>query len=365
VGFRGDGSLGADPPFVDREKELAALTNLLKSNAFTPIIITGADGVGKTRLTEEFVRRAKDLVGEGEVIAIWIGEDVHIPKVYSTNEKIAEIVVDALKAVAEVGLRAVGLESIAQLAAIIIDHFSEVLKDLIARRLPKRELYVVVGCNCLDGIRASEVAGILRALYDAARRIRADHVMLVTSANWEKLAATDTAEKLKYTVRMIGPLDRAVSAELYHKLKAMYPRSKYSELEVWQISGGNPQVMIDAMRGDLPWHFELRANVAERELRRAAKKIPNILDDVLRVVKNPDSLKEYPMLGGLLVYKLGVVVPRNEGFFLGADDGEPLAPPPDPARGIGSQYMWRSPEDRKIMAVAVHRVKMRHLNSGL
>jgi len=365
VDFGDDGSPSADPPFVDREKELAALANLLKSNAFTPIIITGADGVGKTRLVEEFVKRVKEFVDDGEVIAVWIDEDMRVPKVYSSNEKIAEAVVNALKVLVGVGLNAAGLGNITQVAVAAIDHLSETLKSIIKRLLPEKKLYVVIGCNCLDGVRASEASKILDSLYDAVKRIRADHVMFITSANWKKLAAIDKREKLKYTARMIGPLDRAASAELYHKLRAMYPKSKYSELEIWQISGGNPQVMIDAMRGDLPWHLELRANVAERELRLALRKYPRILNDVIRVVRDPDSLGDYPKLKGLLVYKLGVVVPRDQDFFLGTDDGNPLVPPVDLTRGIGEKYMWRSPEDRKILTTVVQRIRMKSPRSSL
>jgi len=337
----------AEPPFVGRREELRALAELARANAFTPVVITGGDGVGKSRLVAEFVARSPELIGEGEVVAVWFDGSPAPPAVLSRNERLAEAITLALKSAVELFLVTKGLQDVAQLVSAIMDRLAGVIRDFIASRLPRRELYVIFGCDCLDDVRASEAAEVFWRGYNAARKIRADHVVYITSASWKKLVAMygeSEMDEPRFLARAIGPLGRAEAAELYWHLRAMYPRAPYGEYEVWRIAGGNPQVMIDAMMGALDSKRELRARVLGRELLSAIRKRPGIIEELRAAARNPDAVENYNELYGLLVYKMGMVVPVNRELYL----VPALAPEPDPERGIGSRYMWRAPLDRDI-----------------
>jgi len=349
---------GAEPPFVGRREELQALAELARRNAFTSLVITGGDGVGKSRLVAEFVARSPELIGEGEVVAVWFDGSPAPPAVLSRNERLAEAVALALKSAVELFLVAKNLQNTAQLVSMLVDKLAAVVRDFIASRLPRSELYVIFGCDCLDNVRAAEAVETFWNGYNAAKNIRAEHVMYITSASWKKVAAMYSQSEVdepRFMARAIGPLSRAEAAELYWHLRAMYPKAPYSEHEVWRIAGGNPQAMVDAMMGALDSKREFRARVLSRELLSAAKKRPSVIEELRAIARNPDAVEKYDALYGLLVYKTGMVVPTDRELYL----VPARVPEPDPERGIGSRYMWRAPFDRDIADSVANSLKPR------
>ena len=58
-----------EPPFVNRDRELRALENLVTSYRPLPIYLYGPEGCGKSRLLREFIARLR---GRGDVIAIYV-----------------------------------------------------------------------------------------------------------------------------------------------------------------------------------------------------------------------------------------------------------------------------------------------------
>jgi len=359
------------PQFVNRQEELQALLDLLKSGSFMPILIIGPDGIGKTRLVEEFVKRVKDMVDDGEVVAIWLRNPFEMPEVYSSSEKLASAIVSALKIAVELALSAANLHRATRFVSFLIDKFEDALKEFIASHLPKKKLYVVIGCNCLDALRAYDALKVLWTLYETTRKIKADYVMVITSTSWRKYVAMNLIpdmESPRFMARMIGPLDRASAAKLYWHLKAMYPNAKYTEMELWRISGGNPQVMVDATMGKLDSQVDREVENVKQLLGMMSKKIPNVVQLALGVVKDPDVILKYEneidyeaylKFRFLLERQLGYMVPKDPNMWLGVDSGRPLVPERDLSRGIGDRFMWRSPRDREVVATAALQLKLR------
>jgi DNA-binding SARP family transcriptional activator len=248
-------------PLVGRETELARLRALAREalgGAGRPVLVSGETGIGKSRLVEELVN--EHARHDGRVL---------VGRAYETEQILPlRPWIDALRSgrvLADAELGASARRELSRLFPELAEpgvtpeitresyvRLFEVMDGLIARLAAQHPVLVV-----LEDLHFADDMS-LRFLAFLARRAATRPVLLVGTAREEEL--TDV-EPLRRMCEELGPVLARVSlaplseTETGRLVRALGrrggtdPRAVALARRVWALSGGNPFVIVETMRG--------------------------------------------------------------------------------------------------------------------
>ncbi len=306
--------------FVDRDREIEILLDVIKRGTVFPFAIYGPEGCGKTALLRYI---ARTIAVWSDTVVVYIDALEHFDverSLFSNYRGLLELVQDLLSI--PIG------STLARLCMTIVSRLAKKTslrgKNVV---VIVDDVYRAIGLDEVDRYTKSlyEWIGYLHEVYNVA------NVAIILSTS-EGISKRRLFRHTYVTIEMLWNLPRKGFEELVEQLN---PPKELDVDELWRLTGGNPRALIEIAR--LEWSIK-------RWLETLHRKIMFIVHDIDReklriLIENPDNdwatAKKLEELG-LMIYLIQSSLAQHIAT-------------PNPELGIGRYWAWQLPAYKHII----------------
>ena len=325
---------GLEVEFTDRDIALRQVEDWAREGTRWPVVIFGPEGCGKSA----FLRQATVMLRDLGYDVVYI-DPLHRFFIAHTNvDEIARKLADAASEI-------LGIAQL-KLATLAID----VIKELLERWGRTRVAILVDEVFQAIGIERAGlyVKGLLNLIEYPPRSYEGIVAVVATS---EGLSRSEIGRHRWAHIMSMWNMPKEGLEQLYEKIPSPKPPFE----EVWRLTGGNPDMLLELYRRD--WNVDnvVKALIRDKELTPSF--IARWRGWLERAVEDPEALwsPDAPeelinqlVEKNLIVYNM---YERDQAFWVDA-------PPPerDPELGIGRDVAWQTPLHREAVRRALREV---------
>jgi len=274
-----------EPPFVDRDRELRALENLVTSYRPLPIYLYGPEGCGKSRLLREFVTRSR---GRSDVIALYVDFSGYDARRAVDLDSILRSSIVSHNRFISAFLDTIRSLNMSLNYENVLSVSLSFLADIAARAMTREEVrgkgLILVYDDLTRGVGdLRTLANILKSLYNYIQEAPPRYglgflnVVVTTSEG----ASIREVSRHTYVSRpmLVWNLSKDSFEDLFRRLN---PPESVSFSDTWRLLGGNPRKLWELVKM-YSWDLESMTRDHYDRVRRIVRRAVNMgLGDLLR-----------------------------------------------------------------------------------
>ena len=324
-----------DIEFVDRDVALRQVEDWANKSTWYPVVIFGPEGCGKTAFLRQTVEALREL--DYNVLYLHPLDRVFMAEVDEPDVK--SLFLDLVR-------QTLADEKWGRIALAVFD----LVRELLRRR--KRRVAVIAD-DVFQAIGLDNAAAYVKGLLNMIEHPVYDYEKIVILiATSEGLSRSEIGRHRWAHLMPMWNMPREGFQQLYEKIPGHKPPFE----EVWRLTGGNPDMLLELYRRGWNADDVVKALIRDKGLTpsfivRWRGWLGRVVDDpeALWSPDAPEELIKQLIEKNLIVYNM---YDRDQAFWVDA-------PPPerDLELGIGRNVAWQTPLHREAVRLALSEVK--------